>query len=69
MTEGVGPGDDGEAEGQADADETEPEARAVATDTEVGGEYCGAAPAQDQPEGADEFGTERFRAHVIFPLH
>ena len=53
----VGAGDDGEAEGQRDTDEADAHVDGAVGD-DLGGEDCGAAAAEDEPEGAEELGPE-----------
>jgi hypothetical protein len=50
MADGEGHGEQGEAEGECDSREADAKLRIS------GGEECGSAAAEDQPEGTKEFG-------------
>lgn len=57
ISDGVGHDDDGEAEGQCDTEESDAHVEAVITD-DLRGEYGRAATAEDEDEGAEEFGED-----------
>ena len=59
MPEGEGTGHHGEAEGERDTDEADAQLHLVCVRAdELRSQYGGTAAAEDQPEGAEEFGAE-----------